>query len=123
MDERQGEHICRTVVVALALKFLESRMATSYHADVSDFDPKSLKSNFCIFSYLVEMFTPLRKAGSLARVMVTSSISRPFLTHFQIASVAQRRFLSIHEYQSVKLLNDVQFIYPISYNVRTYPIF
>lgn len=58
------------------------------------------------------MLASLRKAGSFARVS-------PFRTLFaraqtveltclsQAVSAGQRRFLSIHEYQSVNLLNSV----------------
>ena len=57
------------------------------------------------------MLTSLWKATSLTRV----KISLPQLTNelptrrFQVASASQRRFLSIHEYQSMNLLNSVCF--------------
>lgn len=54
------------------------------------------------------MLASLRKAGSLARVGAMF-LSFAYLTFFQAASAGQKRFLSIHEYQSMKLLNDVRF--------------
>ena len=56
------------------------------------------------------MFATLRKAGSLARVRLHVGFDSGLCTKYvslQAASAGQRRFLSIHEYQSVSLLNSV----------------
>ena len=55
------------------------------------------------------MLASLRKAGSFARVSpLRLSLCARKLTYLsQAVSAGQRRFLSIHEYQSVNLLNSV----------------
>lgn len=58
------------------------------------------------------MLASLRKAGSFARVSPFQNLSARTQTVeltclSQAVSAGQRRFLSIHEYQSVNLLNSV----------------
>jgi len=54
------------------------------------------------------MLASLRKATSLTRVRTPPCPPGNFLTRrFQVAAASQKRFLSIHEYQSMNLLNSV----------------
>lgn len=57
------------------------------------------------------MLASLRKASSLARVSKEKTLYSSLILFYQITSAGQKRFLSIHEYQSMKLLNDVRFLY------------
>lgn len=64
-----------------------------------------------------KMFSTLRKAGTMARVSILIFIVN-LLDSSQSASAGQRRYLSIHEHQSMKLLNSVSKLH--SYLFVTY---
>ena len=82
----------------------------------------TLRAPFAIlrpFSLNLIMLASLRRAGTRIALRVRFSLAEGLciLTNCllqQPASAGQKRFLSIHEYQSVKLLNDVRLYFTIS---------